>query len=464
VSSSSSSTSTCKRPPISLTARMRAAVLPTAALVGKTSWIFQMQESKTEGDYQDEFKENYAASGSILRASELPADGREDPCLKHVVAATLAEAEAVSLDRAKSFSEALGKYSECEQELSVAVAMAATLDNHVEDHSKLIQHRSDVLTRMTHLQAALLGESAPGRVEENIQPVELTTFQVFTLDDHDPDETCTDRRPLEAFALPLNESPQTRLPRSLRESAEGMRAAVECAALGAGNLTVTVAGSLAGGFVVLGGAAAASTSTNAREGAGARPDAALVVNEAAQQAGRFAAKMADSASGVTGTLAAETQRLATRISKTEVTDAITTETQRMVSRLADAGSTAVEGSVGVTSSIRRTVKGASSTETQTRILGTAKQVTNVVSTAFTEAPGQLSRLTQSLTKAPRRSAQQPGSESMAPVPWIRSYSCTAVCAMEVSCRERPEAGSARRRSFTHPPCKHAKPFHAIEGL
>jgi len=318
---------------------------------------------------------------------------------------------------------------------------------------------------MRHLKVALQNESAPGPVEEDIHPVELGTFQVFMLSScDDDDDDGTDGEPLETFALPLNESLQTRLPRSLRESAKGMRAAVECAAAGAGNLTVTVAGSLAGGFIVLGGAAAASASVLAGEVSGARPNAASVVNEAALQAGRFAAKVADSASEVTRTLAAETQRFATKIANTEVTDAITTETQRMASRLADVGSTAAEGTVEVTSSIRRTLKGASSTETQTMMLGTAKQVTDVVSAALIEAPGQLSRLTQSLTKSPSRPAQQPGCESMASVPWIRSYSWTAGCGTEALPNERSQTGSAWRRSFTYPPCERAKPLGAVEGI
>jgi len=319
---------------------------------------------------------------------------------------------------------------------------------------------------MRHLKAALKNESTPGPVEEDIHPVELGTFQVFPLSacDEDNDSTSIDREPLEAFALPLNESPQTRLHRSLRESAEGLRAAVEYAATGAGNLTVTAAGSFAGGFMVLGGAAAASASALAGEVSGARPDTSSVVNEAALQAGRFAAKVADSASEVTGTLAAETQRLATKLANTQVTQAISTGRDRMASRLADVGSTAAEGSVEVTNSIRRTLKGASSSETQTMMLGTAKQVTNVVSAALTEAPGQLSRLTKSLTKSPSSPAQKPECELMATVPWIRSHSWTGGCGTEVLPNERSRAGSAWRRSFTYPPCKRANPSGMVEGI
>jgi hypothetical protein len=377
----------------------------------------------------------------------------------------------VSLDRSGNVKRALRKYGDCKRELSVAIT--STSDNHLADQPKLIQHCGDISTRMKHLEAALQNESAPGPVEDDIHPVELGTFQVFTLSACDGDAASTDMEPLEAFALPLDEDLETRLPWSLRDSAEGIRAAVESAAVGAGNLTTTVAGSLAGGFVVLGGAAAASASALATEVAGAvasgsagaaRPEGASAVNGATSQAGRIASKVAESASEVTGTLATETQRFATKISNTEMSDAIAKETQRMASRLADVGSTAAEGTVEVTSSIRRTLKGASSPETQTMILGKAKHVTDVVSAALTEAPWQLSRLTQSLTKTPSRPAQRHGYDSVAAVPQIRSASWTAGCSTEVLPSERPQTGSAWRRSLTYPPCKGGTRSCVIEGF
>jgi len=468
----SSSSSSCQVSGTSLAARLRAVVSPTSASAGKNSCMFEARESEDEGDEEDETGEDHEVSDVPLLPGELSADGTEDVCLKHVVAATLAEAEAVSLDRCGNFKRALRKYSECKQKLSVAIA--ATLDNHVEDQPKLVQHCRAISTRIKHLKAALQNESAPGPVEEDIHPVELGTFQVFAL--RDDDGNSTDLEPLEAFALPLHQNLETQLSWSLRDSAEGVRAAIESAAVGAGNLTTTVAGSLAGGFIVLGGAARASANAAnafASEVAGtARPEAAsAVVNGAALQAGRFASKVAESASEVTGTLATETQRFATKISNTEVTDAIAKETQRMASRLADVGSTAAEGTVEVTSSIRRTLKGARSQ---------GKHMTDVVSAAITEAPGQLSRLTRSWSKSPprpaqkspsrpaqkspSRPAQQPGCASVATAPRTRSASWTAGYGTEALINERPQRGSAWRRSLTHPPCKRATPSGVIDGI
>lgn len=135
--------------------------------------------------------------------------------MQHVLAASAAENEAISLDRAGDVAAAIARYEVCEREL--AAAIEAALPAHADDRPKLITHRQEVNDRIAHLRG-LRGASPTIPVEQQIRAVELG---------------------MRASGAAT----------SAASSAGGAKTLVACAALGA-----------AGGFVVLGGVLGTSLS------------------------------------------------------------------------------------------------------------------------------------------------------------------------------------------------------------
>eukprot|EP00927_Polykrikos_kofoidii_P053524 TRINITY_DN48134_c0_g1_i1.p1 TRINITY_DN48134_c0_g1~~TRINITY_DN48134_c0_g1_i1.p1 ORF type:complete len:916 (-),score=142.11 TRINITY_DN48134_c0_g1_i1:147-2894(-) len=98
---------------------------------------FSRVRAVTETDEMEE--------GSV-EASE---DPEEDRCLPHVLAAMIAETEALELDAAGMGEAATEKFRECEIELGKAIDNA--FPEHADDHPKLVEHREDILARIEHL-------------------------------------------------------------------------------------------------------------------------------------------------------------------------------------------------------------------------------------------------------------------------------------------------------------------------
>eukprot|EP00933_Yihiella_yeosuensis_P061871 TRINITY_DN64741_c0_g1_i1.p1 TRINITY_DN64741_c0_g1~~TRINITY_DN64741_c0_g1_i1.p1 ORF type:complete len:292 (+),score=96.25 TRINITY_DN64741_c0_g1_i1:72-878(+) len=94
----------------------------------------------------------------------------EDGCIQKVMAASVAENEAISLDRSGDTNGAIKKYEECEK--LFALAISASLPNHSADHPKLVQHREEVLQRIQHLKS-LKGKASTVPVEDQIKAVQL---------------------------------------------------------------------------------------------------------------------------------------------------------------------------------------------------------------------------------------------------------------------------------------------------
>merc|ERR1719181_275281 len=72
-----------------------------------------------------------------------------DECVRRVMAASIAENEAIDLDRKNKRKEALAKYEESVRQFDAAIA--AALPKHREDQPKLVQHKGQVETRIATL-------------------------------------------------------------------------------------------------------------------------------------------------------------------------------------------------------------------------------------------------------------------------------------------------------------------------
>merc|ERR1719188_761195 len=90
--------------------------------------------------------------------------------MRHVIASSAAENAAIELDRAGSVAAAIAKYEECERELGKAIE--AAMPAHASDHPKLVQHRSEVQSRISHLKS-LNGRPPTIPVEDQIKAVQL---------------------------------------------------------------------------------------------------------------------------------------------------------------------------------------------------------------------------------------------------------------------------------------------------
>eukprot|EP00929_Paragymnodinium_shiwhaense_P113427 TRINITY_DN81720_c0_g1_i1.p1 TRINITY_DN81720_c0_g1~~TRINITY_DN81720_c0_g1_i1.p1 ORF type:complete len:311 (+),score=58.02 TRINITY_DN81720_c0_g1_i1:98-934(+) len=94
----------------------------------------------------------------------------DDLCMQNVLAASVEENEAIEKDRAGDAPGAIAKYEESERLL--AAAIAAALPNHAEDHPKLVQHRQELLDRISHLKS-LKGGAPTIPLEQQIKAVQL---------------------------------------------------------------------------------------------------------------------------------------------------------------------------------------------------------------------------------------------------------------------------------------------------
>eukprot|EP00931_Biecheleriopsis_adriatica_P102107 TRINITY_DN77130_c0_g1_i1.p1 TRINITY_DN77130_c0_g1~~TRINITY_DN77130_c0_g1_i1.p1 ORF type:complete len:277 (+),score=76.66 TRINITY_DN77130_c0_g1_i1:108-938(+) len=95
----------------------------------------------------------------------------QDECKRLVISASVAENAAIDKDRAGDAAGAIKGYEECEGLLAQAIALAMPA-GHTEDHPKLVQHRREVLDRISHLKA-LGGKPATIPVEQQIRAVQL---------------------------------------------------------------------------------------------------------------------------------------------------------------------------------------------------------------------------------------------------------------------------------------------------
>lgn len=91
-----------------------------------------------------------------------------DECVSRVMAASMAENEAIDLDRKGQRAAAIAKYEECVKEFNAAIA--AALPNHSEDRPKLMEHKAQVEARIATLKASP-GTTVP--VEDQIKSVQL---------------------------------------------------------------------------------------------------------------------------------------------------------------------------------------------------------------------------------------------------------------------------------------------------
>uniref|UniRef100_A0A7S0FIQ9 MIT domain-containing protein n=1 Tax=Pyrodinium bahamense TaxID=73915 RepID=A0A7S0FIQ9_9DINO len=151
-------------------------------------------------------------------------DVGQDPCTQRVLAASVAENEAISLDRAGNVAAAIQRYEECERELSGAIGLA--LPAHADDHPKLVQHRKEILDRIAHLKS-LNGAAPTIPVEQQINAVQLG---------------------MQA----------TGAASSAVSSAGGAKTLAACAALGAVGGFVVLGGTVGAGLSIVGGAAGAA--------------------------------------------------------------------------------------------------------------------------------------------------------------------------------------------------------------
>lgn len=91
-----------------------------------------------------------------------------DECVRHVMAASAAENEAIELDRAGNRAAALQKYKEAVAAYEAAIANA--LPNHAEDRPKLMQHADEVRSRIDLLTRS---PTTTTPVEDQIKSVQL---------------------------------------------------------------------------------------------------------------------------------------------------------------------------------------------------------------------------------------------------------------------------------------------------
>jgi len=244
-----------------------------------------------------------AASGAVggNDPSSAPTLESKD-VMRHMVAAMLAENEAMEQDRAGKRRMAIKSYAECRRSLAAAISCCP---EDAEDSHKLVQHRKEVGSRLKYLRnLADFEEAVP--IDSHIQPVELSC-QVFSLSDGESSVEAEPEKPAELVRVekatkkkkkePLKDSSK----RELRKD-EDWKSIAACAAMGAGALTVGISGALAGGLIVLTGTAAASVGALAGVGGAvagahvaARDDA---VGTAARKAGSLAVAQAEKAKQV----------------------------------------------------------------------------------------------------------------------------------------------------------------------
>eukprot|EP00927_Polykrikos_kofoidii_P066863 TRINITY_DN62428_c0_g1_i1.p1 TRINITY_DN62428_c0_g1~~TRINITY_DN62428_c0_g1_i1.p1 ORF type:complete len:277 (+),score=54.34 TRINITY_DN62428_c0_g1_i1:53-883(+) len=158
-----------------------------------------------------------------------------DECIRRVCTASVSENAAIELDQAGNVAAAIGKYQECEIELAAAIAAAIPL--HQEDHPKLVQHREEILSRISYLKG-LSGGPPTIPVEDQIKAVQLG---------------------MQA----------TSAARTAAASAGGVKTMAACAAVGAAGGAVILGGAL-GLFTIgaVGGAAGAAYCTTRSDGVG----------------------------------------------------------------------------------------------------------------------------------------------------------------------------------------------------
>jgi hypothetical protein len=91
-----------------------------------------------------------------------------DECVTRVMAASMAENEAIDSDRKNQRAEAIAKYEESVREYTAAIA--AALPNHSEDRPKLIEHKKQVESRIATLKSS---PTSAIPVEDQIKSVQL---------------------------------------------------------------------------------------------------------------------------------------------------------------------------------------------------------------------------------------------------------------------------------------------------
>lgn len=91
-----------------------------------------------------------------------------DACVSRVMAASMAENEAIDLDRKNQRAAAIAKYEECVREFNAAIE--ACLPNHSEDRPRLIEHKTQVEARIKTLKAS---PATTIPVEDQIKSVQL---------------------------------------------------------------------------------------------------------------------------------------------------------------------------------------------------------------------------------------------------------------------------------------------------
>jgi len=119
-----------------------------------------------------------------------------DACVQQVVEACMLEKEAIELDRSGKTVEAVAKYRECEKALDRGIQIAIST-GHTDDHPKLVQHRGQVLERISHL-SSLGGKPATIPVEQHIKPVELS--MVVSLPESSTAYDATDMKTVAVYA------------------------------------------------------------------------------------------------------------------------------------------------------------------------------------------------------------------------------------------------------------------------
>lgn len=92
----------------------------------------------------------------------------DDDCVKHVMAASMAENDGIELDRNNKRSDAIVKYEQAIKELDAAIALAEP--NHSEDKPKLIEHKNQIQSRIGTLKTS---PSTSIPVEDQIKSVQL---------------------------------------------------------------------------------------------------------------------------------------------------------------------------------------------------------------------------------------------------------------------------------------------------
>lgn len=149
----------------------------------------------------------------------------EDECTRRVLAASVAESEAMELDKNGDVQSAIRKYELCDKEL--AAAIAAALPAHAADQPKLVQHRSEVLDRMQHLRSLRPGQAATIPLEQQIRAVQLGIQATSTAN-------------------------------AAVSSAGGVKTLAACAALGAAGGLIVLGSTVGLGVAAVGGAAGAA--------------------------------------------------------------------------------------------------------------------------------------------------------------------------------------------------------------